>query len=408
MNAHPKTLVCAIYTRKSSEEGLEQEFNSLDAQREACQAFIQSQKHEGWREHLGIYDDGGYSGGSMERPGLKILMHDIHAGVIDVVVVYKVDRLSRSLADFSKIVEVFDANGVSFVSVTQQFNTSTSMGRLTLNVLLSFAQFEREITGERIRDKLAASAKKGLWMGGTVPLGYDAIERKLVVNRQEADLIRHIFKRYIHLRNVASLKAELDQEGHRSKSRISLKGIRSGGQRFTRGALYRILKNRNYLGEIVHKGNSYPGEHEAILEGSLWDQAQHVLSQNRNHQRNGIRAKNPSLLAGLLFDDQGNHLSPSHAVKDGKRYRYYVNQALIQFNPDDAGAIKRVAAHEIESLVCRRLLGFLGDQPHLIDTTLPEKVCNQLQTQVIAEATKIIDNWEKMAPASSGVDPVQS
>jgi len=271
---------CAIYTRKSSEEGLEQEFNSLDAQREACEAYIRSQRHEGWSVLPQPYDDPGFSGGSMERPALKRLLADIAAKRIDVVVVYKVDRLTRSLADFAKIVEVFDANAVSFVSITQAFNTTTSMGRLTLNVLLSFAQFEREVTGERIRDKIAASKKKGLWMGGQPALGYNVKDRKLIMNEAEAETVRMIFHRYLELGSVRELKASLDAEGVVSKRRTAADGSDYGGHAFSRGALYQMLQNRVYRGEIVHKGASYPGEHPAIVGEDLWLKAQHKLEAN--------------------------------------------------------------------------------------------------------------------------------
>ncbi len=271
---------CAMYTRKSSEEGLEQEFNSLDAQREACRLYVRSQKHEGWQALPQLYDDPGFSGGNMERPALKRLLADIAARKIDVVVVYKVDRLTRSLADFAKIVEVFDANAVSFVSITQAFNTTTSMGRLTLNVLLSFAQFEREVTGERIRDKIAASKKKGLWMGGQPALGYDVKDRKLVVNETEADTVRAIFRRYLDLGSVRELKIALDAEGVVSKQRTAANGSAYGGQSFSRGALYQLLQNRVYIGQIVHKGAAYPGEHPQIVDEELWRQVQEKLEAN--------------------------------------------------------------------------------------------------------------------------------
>ena len=271
---------CAIYTRKSSEEGLEQEFNSLDAQREACEVYVRSQRHEGWSVLPQPYDDPGFSGGSMERPALKRLLADIVARRIDVVVVYKVDRLTRSFADFAKIVEVFDANAVSFVSITQAFNTTTSMGRLTLNVLLSFAQFEREVTGERIRDKIAASKKKGLWMGGQPALGYDVKDRKLIMNEVEAETVRMIFRRYLELGSVRELKASLDAEGVVSKRRTAADGSAYGGHAFSRGALYQMLQNRVYCGEIVHKGASYPGEHPAIVDEDLWLKVQHKLKDN--------------------------------------------------------------------------------------------------------------------------------
>src|SRR3989337_1488741 len=275
-----RRLRCAIYTRKSSDEGLEQAFNSLDAQREACAAFVLSQTHEGWSVLPTLYDDGGYSGGTLERPALQRLLADIADAKVDVVVVYKIDRLTRSLFDFAKIVEAFDARGVSFVSITQQFNTTTSMGRLTLNVLLSFAQFEREVAGERIRDKIAASKKKGMWMGGLPPLGYDVQNRKLVVNEQEALTVLHIFRRYVELKSVRALQADLDDAGIRSKWRKLADGTQYGGQKFSRGALYLMLQNRIYRGEITHKGDTYPGQHPAIVEKQLCDQVQAILAGN--------------------------------------------------------------------------------------------------------------------------------
>ena len=284
---------CAIYTRKSSEEGLEQAFNSLDAQREACAAFILSQKHEGWTVLPALYDDGGFSGGTMERPALKRLIADIEEGQIDVIVVYKVDRLTRALSDFAKLVEVFDRHGVSFVSITQQFNTTTSMGRLTLNVLLSFAQFEREVISERVRDKVAASKKKGLWMGGIPPLGYDVENRKLVVNEAEARIVVDIFRRYLALKSVHALRDELADAGITSKRRLRPDSTEYGGQKFSRGALYLILQNRLYLGEITHKEQSYPGEHPAIVDKPLWEEVQAVLAANRVERTTGARGRHP-------------------------------------------------------------------------------------------------------------------
>jgi site-specific DNA recombinase len=274
-----KRVRCAIYTRKSSDEGLEQPFNSLDAQREACGAYILSQKHEGWTVLPTLYDDGGFSGGTIDRPALKRLIADIEADQIDVVVVYKVDRLTRALSDFAKLVDVFDRRGVSFVSITQQFNTTTSMGRLTLNVLLSFAQFEREVIGERVRDKIVASKKKGMWIGGMPPLGYDVKDRKLVVNDHEAHTVVDIYRRYLALKSVRALKDELVAAGIRSKRRVRPDGTEYGGQKLTRGALYLMLQNRIYRGAITHKGNSYPGEHPAIIEQQLWDEVQTVLAK---------------------------------------------------------------------------------------------------------------------------------
>ena len=328
-NGRRQRLRCAIYTRKSTEEGLEQDFNSLDAQREACEAFIASQKHEGWVALPTHYDDGGYSGGTLERPALQRLLDDIRGSKVDVVVVYKIDRLTRSLLDFAKIVEVFDAHGVSFVSVTQAFNTATSMGRLTLNVLLSFAQFEREVTGERIRDKIAASKKKGMWMGGYPPLGYDVKDRKLVVNEAEAETVRYIFRRYQELGSVRLLKEHLDAAGIVSKHRIAPDGRPYGGKPIARGALYHMLQNRIYRGEIVHKNQAYPGEHAPIIDDDLWQKVQTTLAANRVDRGAGKGNHHLSLLAGLIYDAHGELMTPSHAVKKGVRYRYYVSKSLV-------------------------------------------------------------------------------
>jgi site-specific DNA recombinase len=360
-----KPIRCAIYTRKSSEEGLEQSFNSLDAQREACRAYIQSQRHEGWRPVAAHYDDGGYSGGSMERPALKRLLEDIAAGKVDAVVVYKVDRLTRSLSDFAKIIDVFDKRGASFVSVTQQFNTTSSMGRLTLNVLLSFAQFEREVTGERIRDKIAASKRKGMWMGGNVPLGYDLKARKLLVNTKEAALVRDVFRRYLALACVRKLKLDLERRGVKSKVRTSPTRRRFGGTPYSRGALHKILRNRIYLGEIAHKGQVFAGEHDAIVPRQLWEDVQARLRINNEARRDGTNCSAPSLLVGLLFDDLGNRYTPSHAVKDGKRYRYYVSQAAIQHHQQLPSAPSRIPAHEIEQVVIASVRAFLQRKEEL-------------------------------------------
>ena len=371
---------CAIYTRNSSEEGLEQEFNSLDARREACEAYVRSQKHEGWIASPALYDDPGYSGGNMERPALKRLLADIAAKRIDVVVVYKVDRLTRALADFAKIVEIFDANKVSFVSITQAFNTTTSMGRLTLNVLLSFAQFEREVTGERIRDKIAASKKKGLWMGGQPALGYDVKDRKLVVNEAEAETVRAIFRRYLDLGSVRELKAALDAEGAVSKRRLAVDGSAYGGKAFSRGALYQMLQNRVYRGEIVHKGAAYPSEHSAIVDEALWRQVQKKLEANWV-ERTGARdkAKLANLLAGVLFDAEGEAMTPTHAVKKGVRYRYYVSRRLItdvkangerELGRREQG--QRLPAGDLERLVIERLKIFFAD-PDAVTNVLPPR-----------------------------------
>ena len=349
---------CAIYTRKSTEDGLEQAFNSLDAQREACAAYITSQRHEGWTLVPDLYDDGGFSGGSMERPGLKRLLADIEAGRVDVIVVYKVDRLTRSLADFAKIVDVLDAKGASFVSITQAFNTTTSMGRLTLNVLLSFAQFEREVTGERIRDKIAASKKKGMWMGGPVPLGYDVQDRKLVVNESEAETVRHVLQRYLALGSVKALVTELAAEGRVTKVQLRSSGTHRGGIAFARGTLFHLLKNRIYRGEIVHKGVSHRGEHAAIVPDDLWDAVQRRLADLAHARRLGSGAEHPSLLVGLLRDSEGRPMSPSHAVKGPKRYRYYVTHEA-HVTPDHRA--QRIAAHDVEQIVVARLASYLGD-----------------------------------------------
>jgi DNA invertase Pin-like site-specific DNA recombinase len=350
---------CAVYTRKSSEEGLEQDFNSLHAQREACEAFIKSQKSEGWRLVQTAYDDGGLSGGTMERPALQRLLDDIRTGQVDTVVVYKVDRLTRSLADFAKIVELFDAHNVSFVAVTQQFNTTTSMGRLTLNILLSFAQFEREVTGERIRDKIAASKRKGMWMGGNVPLGYDVHDRKLVINQAEAETVRQIYRGYLELGCVRRLKADFDRRGIRSKTRLAANGARSGGRLFSRGALYALLSNPIYIGEIRHKGVRHLGQHQAIVDRDLWEALQQRLRSKASRHTERPRESAPSPLAGKLFDMTGERLTPSHAIKMGRRYRYYVSQNLVTKTADATERGWRLPAQEIErtvALAARRML----------------------------------------------------
>ena len=360
-------LRCAIYTRKSSEEGLEQDFNSLDAQREACAAYIASQKHEGWTELPARYDDGGFSGGNIERPGLARLLDDIRAKRVDVIVVYKVDRLTRSLADFAKIVEVLDAQGVSFVAVTQQFNTTTSMGRLTLNVLLSFAQFEREIAGERIRDKIKASRQKGMWMGGSVPLGYEVKNRALVVNETEAKKVRLIFKRYGELGSVHAVADELDRRNIRSHRRVTQDGRTIGGRPITRGNLYLILQNPIYLGMVVHKGATYPGLHQPIIDREAWDRVQEQLAKNRVDHRKQMRARIPSILTGLVFDSAGERLTPSHSNRGGLRYRYYISKSLARGRPrgDEQNKRWRIPAAEIENAVLVALGSFLDDQSAL-------------------------------------------
>ena len=344
------TLRCAVYTRVSTEHGLEQEFNSLDNQREASEAYVKSQAHEGWKLIRTRYDDGGYSGGSMERPALQKLLDDVRARRIDVVVVYKVDRLTRSLADFAKLVELFDAHQVSFVSVTQAFNTTTSMGRLTLNVLLSFAQFEREVTGERIRDKIAASKRKGMWMGGVVPLGYRVENRALHVVEEHAVFVRDLFRRYLEIGSVVRVKAVLDQENVRLPIRTDGNGKTTGGGPISRGHLYKVLSNPLYLGRLTHKGQVHEGLHEPIIDRGTWDRVQALLAEHAKRAA-GSRQSSDAILAGKLFDDQGNRMSPSHAAKGGRRWRYYVSQAVLQCRKQEAGCVVRVPAMEIERRV---------------------------------------------------------
>lgn len=346
-----KTIRCAIYTRKSDADGLEQDFNSLDAQREACAAYILSQKHEGWTLVPDFYDDGGFSGGNMHRPGLKQLLDDVRSAKVNVIVVYKVDRLTRSLADFARIVDVLDGAGASFVSVTQSFNTTTSMGRLTLNVLLSFAQFEREVTGERIRDKIAASKRKGMWMGGNPPLGYDVKDRQLVINDAEAETVRHIMRRYLAAGSVRALQEELN-----TQSIVTKCGKGRGGVPFTRGSLGHLLRNPIYLGEIHFKGQVYPGQHKAIVERALWDQVQAAFASQTVERKHGSRAAEPSLLNGVIFDPDGGRMTPSHAVKNGQRYRYYVT--LADHRKPGSGAC-RISGPVIEQAVIERLAQWL-------------------------------------------------
>ena len=341
---------CAIYTRKSTEHNLDLAFNSLDAQREACEAYIKSQVAEGWRLIPDHYDDGAFSGASLERPALQALLADVRAHKVDVVVVYKVDRLTRSLADFAKLIELFEANDVSFVSVTQSFNTSSSMGRLTLNVLLSFAQFERELIGERVRDKIAASKRKGLWVGGPLPLGYTAVDKKVVVVPAEAEAVRTIFQRYLALGSIRALAADLDRRGIRSKRRQLSTGRSIGGGSFGVGALAYLLKNRFYVGEVVYRREVHRGDQAPILARDLFEAVQEKLAAQAVERRCRLRGS-PAVLTGRLFDDRGNRMSPSHTNKHGARYRYYISQAVLQGKPLAAGAIGRVPAAEIEALI---------------------------------------------------------
>jgi DNA invertase Pin-like site-specific DNA recombinase len=349
-----KPVLCAIYTRKSTEHGLELEFNSLDAQRDACEAYIKSQASQGWRALPQHYDDPAYSGGNLDRPALQQLLKDIDAGRIDVIVVYKIDRLTRSLADFAKLVEAFDAKSISFVAVTQQFNTTTSMGRLTLNVLLSFAQFERELSSERVRDKVAASRRKGKWTGGTVPLGYDAKDKKLVINKAEAETVRYVFKRYLELQSFGKLVEDLDNKRIVTKCRNTKVRKFNGGIPFTYGPLAYFLKNRIYVGETGHKEKWFPGEHAAIVDRKIFDQVQQLLA-SQPAGRKARRTASEALLMGKLYDDRGNRMSPSFSGKNGVHYRFYVSSALLRGRKADVGSVGRVPAAEIESTVLAAL-----------------------------------------------------
>ena len=359
--ARQQKIRCAIYTRKSTEEGLDQAFNSLDAQREACAAYVLSQRQEGWTLLPDLYDDGGYSGGNMERPGLKRLLADVRAGKVDVIIVYKVDRLTRSLTDFAKIVESLDGAGASFVSITQSFNTTTSMGRLTLNVLLSFAQFEREVISERVRDKVAASKAKGMWMGGTIPLGYDVEDRKLIINKAEAETVRHIMRRYVELGSVPALMADLKVSGIVTKQQTMRDESVRGGIPFVRGPLYHFLKNRLYIGEIVHHEKVYPGEHQAIVERALFDQVQALLAKNAADRRSGRGSAQPSLLAGMIRDADDRPMSPSHATKGSQRYRYYISNEAVPGEGSLAARPIRLPAIDTERAMADALGAMLHD-----------------------------------------------
>ena len=386
---------CAIYTRKSTEDGLEQDFNSLQAQREACEAYIKSQRHEGWKHLTTEYDDGGYSGGTMDRPALTKLLAAVERHEVDIIVVYKVDRLTRSLADFSKIIERLDQQNVSFVSVTQAFNTTSSMGRLTLNVLLSFAQFEREVTAERIRDKIAASKKKGMWMGGNLPLGYDVEDRKLVINKEEAATVRLLFDLYIELGTVRLLKAEADRLGIVTKKIIRKDGSVTGGKPFLRGNLYRLLSNPLYIGLIPHKGETYSGQHEAIIDQETWDHVQQTMSGNRRERSSPTNVKAPFLLTGLVFDEAGEPLYQAQASKDGKRYRYYISKQLAQNAEPEAGGwrlpastLEEAILNPIRELLCNQ--SRLIDVLHLKDHNLPD--LQLINKHAIALAEKIMSD----------------
>jgi site-specific DNA recombinase len=381
---------CAVYTRKSSEEGLEQEFNSLDAQREACEAYIASQKPEGWVLVPDRYDDGGISGATLERPALQRLLADIEARRVDVVVVYKIDRLSRALMDFAKLVEVFDRNSVTFVSVTQSFNTTTSMGRLTLNILLSFAQFEREVIGERIRDKFAASRKKGMWMGGFVPLGYDVKDRKLIVNQADAKKVRMIFERFIKIGSATTLVRTLRAEGVTGKY----------GKLVDKGYIYKLLNNRTYIGLAVHKGMAYPGEHEAIVSQALWDKVHSIFAGSPRRRAARTRARTPALLKGLIFGPTGRALTPSHTRKGGKLYRYYVSTDVLKRDAN-ACSVRRIPAAEIESAVIEQVRGLLRSPEIIVRTwRAARESLDDLREADVRNALHRLDPlWDELFPA---------
>src|ERR1051325_7279668 len=385
-----RKLRCAVYTRKSTEEGLDMEFNSLDAQREACEAYVASQKAEGWVLVPDHYDDGGYSGGNLERPALKRLMADIEARRVDIVVVYKIDRLTRSLMDFSRLIEVLDRNSVTFVSVTQAFNTTTSMGRLTLNVLLSFAQFEREVTGERIRDKVAASRKKGMWMGGWAPLGYDVKDRKLVINAKEAAPVGCVCGRFARLGSVTKLLPTLAAEGIAAKS----------GKPVEKGYLYRIITNPVYVGEAVHKGTSYPGEHTAIIDRKLWDRVQGILKESPRKRAANSRARTPALLKGLIFGPSGTAMTPSHTRRNGKLYRYYVDMDVLK-RGSEPGPSSRLAAGDVERAVVDQLRAILR-APEIVVRTWRKarpKIGTITEAQVRDALEQLDPLWDELFPA---------
>lgn len=395
-----RKLRCAVYTRKSSEEGLDMEFNSLDAQREACEAYVASQKAEGWILVPDHYNDGGFSGGTLERPALKRLLADIEAGKVDIVVVYKIDRLSRSLMDFSRLVEVFDRKGVTFVSITQSFNTTTSMGRLTLNILLSFAQFEREVTGERIRDKFAASRRKGMWMGGWTPFGYDVKDRRLVVIETEAAIVRRIFERMAKGGSATSIVRDLTADGVVNKY----------GKRFDKGKIYKLLHNRVYVGDAVHKGTAYPGEHKAIISKGLWDRVHAAMAENARTRANRTRAPTPALLKGIIFDADGRAMSPTHTRRKQKLYRYYVSQSVIRGwrtaesndeAPTTESIVGRVPAGDVEAAVIDQLRVVLRQPENVVATWRATRGdASDLTESDVREALQQFDAlWDELFPA---------
>jgi site-specific DNA recombinase len=365
-----KLFRCAIYTRKSTEHNLDLEFNSLDAQREACEAYIKSQAHEGWRLIHDRYDDGAFSGASLDRPALQKLLAEVRAGTIDIIVVYKIDRLTRSLADFAKLVELFEEHSAAVVSITQSFNTVSSMGRLTLNVLLSFAQFEREVIGERVRDKIAASKRKGIWVGGPVPLGYASINKKLVVMPEEAETVRTIFRRYLELGSIRTLMQDLDRRGIRTKRRTGTTDRTTGGIRFGVGPLAHLLRNRFYIGDVVYRDKVHRGQHEPIVDEALFEAVQAKLAAGAAARSLRLRGS-PAILAGRIFDDRGNRMTATHTNKKGARYRYYVSHALLQKRDGEAGSVSRISAPDVEHAVVKAVREYCAsgsnDDASLID-----------------------------------------
>lgn len=399
----PRRLNCAVYVRKSTAEGLEQAFNSLDAQRAACAAYIESQKAEGWVMLPEHYDDGGYSGGTMDRPALQRLLQAVQSGQIDTIVVHRIDRLSRSLADFAKLVEIFDTHKVTFVSVTQSFNTTTSMGRLTLNILLSFAQFERELAGERVRDKIAASRQRGIWMGGMPPYGYDVVNRKLIPNPQEAAIVREMFTRFAAVPSMATLLRDLRARGVTSKSWTTREGKQRPGKLIDKGYIYRLFKSPLYIGIAAYKGNHYPGEHEPIIDRSLWDQVQQLIQTGnprakRNYAPRTVQA--PSVLRGLLVSPEGRAFTPQWTKRGTKIYRYYVNTDAIKLGADTC-EISRVPAGEVESVVIEQLRQILRS-PEVLSHAVREVVTLRpdiLETKAIAALQSIDQVWNELFPA---------
>jgi site-specific DNA recombinase len=390
MSAPPRKVRCAIYCRKSSEEGLDQAFSSLDAQREACLSYIESQRHEGWVAVDDRYDDGGFSGGTLDRPALRRLLRDIEASKVDTVVCYKIDRLSRSLADFVRLVEILERHGTTFVSVTQSFCTTSSMGRLTLNVLLSFAQFEREVAAERIRDKFAASRRKGMWMGGHAPLGYDVRDRRLIGNLAEAALVRHIFERFLQVGSATKLVQELNAAGHCTKR----------GKPFDKGIVYKLLNNRTYVGEVEHRGTAYPGEHEAIIEQATWDKVRAILAENSRRRASGTRAAIPALLKGLIIGPDGKAMAPSHTRRRGRLYRFYRTATSLKLG-HDACPIRAVPAGEVEAAVINQIRALVRAPEVVVRTWRAVWLDDeQVEERAAVESLQRLDPlWDQLFPA---------